>query len=111
MADPYPLRPVGPEEFDAYHAVDEHAFHNRPLSPQRREEHLRQFEADRSLAAFDRDRPVGVAGVYTLQMSVPGAILPAAGVTWVAVLPSHGRHVLGSLSLVPHHLLTASDSF
>jgi predicted acetyltransferase len=98
MADPYPLRPVGPEEFDVYHAVDDHAFHKPPLSPQRREERLRQFEADRGLAAFDRDRPVGIAGVYSLRMSVPGAIVPAAGVTWVAVLPSHRRRgILTSL--------------
>ena len=98
MADPYPIRPMGPEEFDAYYRVDEHAFHNRPLSPRRREEHLRQFEAERSLAALDAGSPVGIAGIYSLQMSIPGAIVPAAGVTWVAVLPTHRRRgVMSSL--------------
>ena len=98
MADPYPIRPVGPEEFDAFYFVDEHAFHGRPLSPQRREEHLKQFEAERSLAAFDSGGPAGIAGIYSLQMSIPGAIVPAAGVTWVAVLPTHRRRgVMSSL--------------
>lgn len=98
MADRYPIRPVGPEEFDSFYRVDEHAFHNRPLSPQRREEHLRQFEAERSLAAFDGDSPAGIAGIYSLQMCIPGAIVPTAGVTWVAVLPTYRRRgVMSSL--------------
>ncbi len=56
----------------------------------------RQFEADRSLAAFDSGLPagldlVGTTGVYSLLMVVPGAVLPAAGVSMVAVLPTHRR--------------------
>jgi predicted acetyltransferase len=57
---------------------------------------LRQFEADRSLAAFDPALPagldlVGTTGVYSFPMAVPGAVLPVAGVTMVAVLPTHRR--------------------
>jgi predicted acetyltransferase len=103
MADPYPIRPVGPEEFDAYYRVDEHAFHNRPLSPRQRAEHLKQFEAERSLAAFDGDTPVGIAGIYSLQMAIPGTVVPAAGVTWVAVLPTHRRR--GVMSSLMHRQL------
>ena len=56
----------------------------------------RQFEADRSLGAFDPALPpgrdiVGTAGVYSFSMAVPGAVLPVAGVTMVAVLPTHRR--------------------
>jgi predicted acetyltransferase len=63
----------------------------------------RLFEADRSLAAFDpalpaSAGPVGVAGAYTFGMGVPGATLPTAGVSYVAVLPTYRRRgILRSL--------------
>ena len=96
---PYPIRPVSSEEFDAFHTVDMHAFHGSPLSPEERQLVVSHLEFDRSLAAFDGDAPVGTAGAYTFQLSVPGsAALPAAGVTWVSVLPSHRRRgVLSSM--------------
>jgi predicted acetyltransferase len=98
MADPYPIRPVGPDEFDAFYAVDLHAFHGRPMSDQRRAEVIRLFEFDRSLVAFDGDSPVGISGVYSLRMCLPGAMAPAAGVTFIAVLPTHRRRgILSSL--------------
>jgi predicted acetyltransferase len=89
---PYPIRPVAAEEFDAFHAVDLHAFHGSPLSPEERQLAVSRLEFDRSLAAFDGATPVGTAGAYSFQLTVPGLqTLPAAGVTWVAVLPSHRR--------------------
>jgi predicted acetyltransferase len=96
---PYPIRPVSSEEFDAFHTVDMHAFHGSPLSPEERQLVLSHVEFDRSLAAFDGDVPVGTAGAHTFQLTVPGSqALPAAGVTWVSVLPSHRRRgVLSSI--------------
>jgi predicted acetyltransferase len=96
MADPYPLRPITDDEFAAYRTVDEHAFHGGP-PPERNLRLIRRlFEAERSLAAFDPSLPasagpVGIAGAYTFQMSVPGGVLPTAGVTYVAVLPTYRR--------------------
>jgi predicted acetyltransferase len=97
--DPYPIRPVSSEEFDAFHTVDMHAFHGSPLSEDDRRLAMSQLEFDRSLAAFDGTTPVGTAGAYSFQLAVPGLqTLPAAGVTWVSVLPSHRRQgVLSSL--------------
>ncbi len=103
MADPYPIRPIANSEFAAYHLVDEHAFHSGP--PRAADLPLigRLFEADRSLAAFDpalpaSAGPVGIAGAYSFLMSVPGALLPTAGVTYVAVLPTYRRRgILRSL--------------
>jgi len=48
-------------------------------------------EPDRTLAAFDGSLMVGTAGAYSFQFSVPGAVVPAAGVTLVSVLPTHRR--------------------
>ena len=98
MADPYPIRPIDPDDFDALHTVDQHAFHGRPLPDKQRSQIMRQFEFDRSLVAFDGDVPVGTSGIYSLQLSLPGAIAPVAGVTYIAVLPTYRRRgILSSL--------------
>jgi predicted acetyltransferase len=87
---PYPIRPVGAEELDAFHTVGMHAFHGSPLLPDERQLVTSLLEFDRSLAAFDGAALVGTAAVYSFQLAVPGVqSLPAAGVTWVSVLPSH----------------------
>jgi len=96
MADPYPIRPVTHDELAAFRTVTEHAFHSGP-TPERDMPMIRAlFEADRSLAAFDpalpaSAGPVGVAGAYTFRMCVPGATVPTAGVSYVAVLPTYRR--------------------
>ncbi|MFD4533676.1 GNAT family N-acetyltransferase [Kitasatospora sp. NPDC058492] len=50
-------------------------------------------EMDRNLLAVTADgRPVGTAGAYTFELTLPGeAIVPTSGVTGVGVLPSHRR--------------------
>jgi predicted acetyltransferase len=89
---PYPIRPVSAEEFDTFNTVDLHAFHGSPLSEDDRELVTARLEFDRTLAAFDGATPVGTAAAYSFQLTVPGfQTLPAAGITWVAVLPSHRR--------------------
>jgi predicted acetyltransferase len=96
---PYPIRPVTPEELDEFHRAGMHAFHGSPLSEADQVQVLSRLEFDRTLAAFDDRAIVGSTAVYSFQLSVPGQrTLPAAGVTWVAVLPSHRRQgVLSSM--------------
>ena len=98
MTEQYAVRPLTEEEFARAYVVDQHAFHTTwPTEPEMR--HFRQrLEFDRSLAAFDGPAIIAVAAVFSFRMSVPGAIMPTAGVTAVAVLPSYRRRgILRSL--------------
>ncbi len=52
---------------------------------------VRTMEADRVLAAYEGDEPVGAAGACTFRLTVPGGEVGAAGVTLVGVSPSHHR--------------------
>ena len=49
------------------------------------------FEADRAIAAYDGKRIVGTAGAFSFELSIPGGVVPAAGVTIVGVQPTHRR--------------------
>jgi predicted acetyltransferase len=90
MTDPYPLRPVRDEEFETWaHAIagtygqdqrDADLDNERPT-----------VELDRTIGAFDGDAPVGGAAIYSRTMTIPGAVQPIAGVTWVGVSPTHRR--------------------
>jgi predicted acetyltransferase len=53
-------------------------------------------DKERWLGAFDDDRIVGTAGVFSMRLSVPGGELPTGGVTFVTVMPSHRRRGLMS---------------
>ena len=98
-SSPYPVRPIDENELDGFLRVDEHAFNTSPWSDDDRRVALDLFEFDRTLAAFDGTTPVGVTMCYSFRLSVPGQeVLPAAGVTFVAVMPTHRRRgVLSSL--------------
>jgi predicted acetyltransferase len=62
------------------------------------EEQIERFSkilpAERVHAAFDGGRIVGGAGAYSFELTVPGAIVPCAGVSVVGVLPTHRRRGL-----------------
>jgi len=98
-SSPYPVRPIDEHEIDDFIRVDQHAFNASPWSDDDRRVALDLFEFDRTLAAFDDTTPVGVTMCYSFQLSVPGLqMLPAAGVTFVAVMPTYRRQgVLSSL--------------
>lgn len=55
------------------------------------ERQRRLMPVDRVLAAWSDGRPVGVTASYPFDVTIPGGQAPAAGVTWVGVLPSHRR--------------------
>jgi predicted acetyltransferase len=49
------------------------------------------FEPDRAIGAYDGDRLVGTAGALSLDLTIPGGVVPSAGVTIVGVHPTHRR--------------------
>jgi predicted acetyltransferase len=87
----YPIRPVTEDELADFLAVDQHASHGTPMSERAGANFLARLEFGRTLAAFDGDTIVGGTGVFSFQMRVPGAMAAVAGVSLVAVLPSHRR--------------------
>jgi predicted acetyltransferase len=91
MATSYPIRPITEGELPGFRTVHEHAFHGRPASKRSRALMLSRIELDRTLGAFDGNTVVGAAGIFSFRMRVPGALVPVAGVTMVAVLPTHRR--------------------
>ena len=70
--------------------VDANAF--GMTAPPELEESARETqEPGRDIGAYDDDVLVGIATAYSLELTVPGGTVPAAGVSWVGVLPTHRR--------------------
>jgi predicted acetyltransferase len=103
MTERYPLRPITPDEFEAYCAVPVEAFNEGAVSAEAVEHERLVFEYDRSIAAFDGADIVGTTAAYSFHLTVPGGIANAAGVTFVGVLPTHRRR--GILSAMMRHQL------
>jgi predicted acetyltransferase len=61
-------------------------------------------ELDRSLGLWEGDRIVATSGIYTRVLTVPGAVVPCAGITWVTVAPTHRRR--GILTAIMRRQLT-----
>jgi predicted acetyltransferase len=86
----FPIRPVTGAEWPDFARVAEEAF-NLTTPPPLLERYRAVTEFDRTLGVFDRGEIVGSAGVVSFTMTLPGGPAPVAGVTAVAVLPSHRR--------------------
>ena len=97
ITNPFPIRAATPETARAFLAPPMAAF-GEELSDVEFEEWKQNLETDRLIAAFDGEIPIGTAGAYSFQMTVPGGEVAAAGVTVVGVEPGHRRRgVLRSL--------------
>ena len=83
-------RSPGAEELEAVVRAVYSAF-GEEMKEDELERQRKLMPLDRILAAWDGGRPVGVAASYPFELTVPGGAAPAAGVTWVGVLPSHRR--------------------
>lgn len=87
------IRPIAADELDTFQRTMGVPFFFDP-PPEMAERFAKTVELDRLTAAFDGDQMVATFGAFSLQMSVPGGVLPAAGTTVVTVLPTHRRRGL-----------------
>ncbi|MEU8186989.1 GNAT family N-acetyltransferase [Micromonospora carbonacea] len=88
-----PITVGRPDDFDELSRLVEVAFHTT-LDAETRDAERSIFEPERSLVVRDGADLVASAGAYTRELTVPGAVVPAAHVTMVAVLPTHRRRGL-----------------
>src|SRR4051812_22705878 len=70
-----------------------------------------EAELDRTRVAFEGGEIVGVSRNYSFELTLPGgAQVPAAAVSWVAVMPTHRRQgVLTRLIAALHDDARARD--
>ena len=87
------LRPVTADEIDDFGRAVMSAFH-RELTEQDIRHYERIDEPERTLAWFDDGRIVAGTGIYSRNVTVPGAVVPCAAVTAVGVVPTHRRRGL-----------------
>ncbi len=100
---PVDLRPATAEEWPAFIGALFETFAEEP-PPSYVEAVPAVAELDRTLGLWDGDRVVATAGLYSRELTVPGAVVPCAGVTWVSVAPTHRRR--GVLTAVMRRQLT-----
>ena len=84
------IRTCREDELPRFLRVLESAF-GHEITQENVDRHVKLMEPDRMHAAFEGDEMVGTAGAYPFTFTVPGARIPAAGVTMVGVPPSHRR--------------------
>lgn len=94
MTTSYPIRPIVEDEWQSLLDQLDLAFHDPHHRPEDGEVLRQVLEFDRTLVAFDGTLPAGTAGALTMELTVPGALAPAAGVTIVTVRPTHRRRGL-----------------
>ncbi|MFC0052814.1 GNAT family N-acetyltransferase [Streptomyces actinomycinicus] len=101
------IRSTTDEELDVFVGTLHAAFGRFPETPEEGGGGVwwSALETDRNVFAVAADgRPVGTAGAYSFELTLPGEVLaPAAGVTAVGVVPSHRRR--GVLSAMMRHQL------
>jgi predicted acetyltransferase len=97
------LRPATPEEWPAFVRAMAAVFNEVPRGPYL-DTPSPVAELDRSLGLWDGDRVAATAGIYSRTLSVPGAVVPCAGITWITVSPTHRRR--GVLSAIMRRQLT-----
>jgi predicted acetyltransferase len=84
------IRHPAPDDIPSFFETGATAFQEE-LRSEDAERDQRVLERERMYAAYEGDLLVGTAADVALTLTVPGAELPAAGVTYVGVVPTHRR--------------------
>ena len=115
------IRAIGEDEIEELERIDVAGF-GQPPFPAEIERDWGNAELDRTRVAFENGRMVGCSRAYSFEVTMPGgALVPAAAVSWVSVLPTHRRRgilnrLMGALHDdardrgEPAAILTASES-
>lgn len=85
---------IEPDELAAWWTVPRTAMMGPPITPEQVEELRSYIHVERNVAAYDGSPggpPVGSAGSFPSDLTVPGGIVAAGAVTAVGVLPTHRR--------------------
>jgi predicted acetyltransferase len=118
---PFEIRAIEADELDDLLVADQRGFGGVPKRPGASLTWAKG-ELDRTRIAFESGRMIGVSRTYSFELTMPGgAMLPAAAVSWVSVLPTHRRRgVLTQMIAAMHDdarernepaaILTASES-
>ena len=93
MDESVSLRPATTEDLSAIADLVTFVFHD-PMTDESRKLEIMITETDRSLVADDGGTVVGHTTAQSRELTVPGAVVPAAHVTGVAVAPTHRRRGL-----------------
>jgi len=100
----YEIRAISTDEFPAFALAGGMGFGSASVSDEELADLNKTIEIDRAMAAFDGTEIVGTGAAFSFQMTLPGlTTLPAAGVTWITVLPTHRRQ--GILRRMMQHQL------
>lgn len=84
------VRVPGPDEQGRFFDTAGAAF-SEPLHPDDLERDAKMLDPARRLAAYEDGAMVGTAADFAFTFTIPGGELPAAGVTFVGVAPTHRR--------------------
>jgi predicted acetyltransferase len=118
---PIEIRAVEAGEVEQLLQADRRGFGQAP-APSEMPRNWAEGELDRTRVALDGDQIVGVSRNYSFELTMPGGgFVPAAAVSWVAVVPTHRRRgVLTQMMAALHDdararaepvsMLTASES-
>jgi len=107
--DGYELGPIAPEDFDALARLAGVVYYGASPSEEEIAWTARLVDLQRSVAVRYKEQLVATAATAHVELTVPGAVqVPAAGLTEVAVLPTHRRRGLGRW-MVSQHLSDAQS--
>lgn len=99
----YPIRTIAAHEFETWARMVTTTYGQDWFDGALRNAQT-SIEPERTLAAFDGDELVAGVSIYGRTMTTPGALTPVAGITLVAVLPTHRRR--GILTAMMRNQLT-----
>lgn len=98
------VRSITDDELASFLAVARTALHGPPPTEEQVESRRKNIEIDRCLGAFDADGKLcGSARSFATELTVPGGVVSAAGISAVGVLPTHRRQ--GHLRRMMDHQL------